>query len=58
MNNEMIADKKFWGLYLRYRALPMSEAKCVAIRWMERAIDQYEWWSRELFLHEMLAFRG
>lgn len=56
MNNEMIADAKFWSLYQRYRTKPMDEAKRVAIRWMRLAIDQYEWWSRELFFHEMVAF--
>lgn len=56
MNSEMIADAKFWSLYQRYRTKPMDEAKRVAIRWMRRAIDQYEWWSRELFFHEMVAF--
>lgn len=58
MNGEMIADAKFWDMYNRYRSKPMDEAKRTAIRWMERAIAAYEWWDRELFLHEMVAFQS
>lgn len=56
MNSEMIVDAKFWDMYRRYRSVPMDEAKRVAIRWMELAIEAYGWWDRKLFLHELVAF--
>lgn len=53
---EFVADQRFWALFRRYHTAPMDEAKRVAIRWMELAIYQYEWWYRESVIKEMLAF--